>query len=570
MEEKEEKKEESIAIKNQNILIERILFIVSLVVVICVMFICMSKKEGMHCDEAFSYGSSNSNYSNTFYSYWKTDPEKLFFDEYVKDSNIFKTIGNFKNYYIDNTEEKDRIVKEKEDEQKEKWRTREEAIDYMQITGNGDAFNFSSVYWNQMSDSNPPLFYMLVNVVSSIFRNSSSYYLIFGINLLFFILTAYVIRKLVIEIKKKEIAIPTLLLYGLSIAGISTVIFLRMYMMLAFFTILYLYLNIRIINRDYHISKKIAVGLVGNLVLGFLTHYYFAIYAFLVSVVMMVILIMKKKYKELLKYVLILIGALILGVLIFPISIYHIFFGENRLTLIADGNYLSRIKQFSEILLNNFGANNIIGIALIILAIFIVVIIKRKESLPIFCIMAIPVVIYTMVIARIAPYIELRYLMNILPIITIFICMMVGSLFDNKSYEMLLVAVMVLGLTGYGFITQKPICLYKGYNNYIKVAEQNRDLDMVYIGYSYFNHIQYMPEFMIYQNSLMITDDNLDWLENSDHLKDKNEFILSIEVTSTNEQKTLKKVLKNTGFEKYEVLQEPIDGIGNKVYKISR
>ena len=60
--------------------------------------------------------------------------------------NIFDIIGNVKKYYIDNTDEKDRLIREKADEQENTWRTREEAIDYMQVTGNGDAFNISSVY----------------------------------------------------------------------------------------------------------------------------------------------------------------------------------------------------------------------------------------------------------------------------------------------------------------------------------------------------------------------------------------------------------------------------------------
>lgn len=570
MEDKKIEQEEHLALKNKNILIERTIFIVSIILIILVMLFFIGKKEGFHCDEIFSYGSANSTYSNTFYSYWKTDPEKKFFDEYVKNDNIFKTIKNVKKYYVDNTDEKDRIVKEKEDEQTEKWRTREEAIDYMQITGNGDEFNFSSVFWNQISDVHPPLFYTLVNVVSSIFQNNSSKYIIFGINVVFFILTAYFMRKILIEIKKKELAALTVLLYGLSIAGISTVIFLRMYMMLAFFTVLFLYLNIRIVNNDYHIDKRKAVELILTTIGGFLTQYFFCIYALIVVIIMSIIFLMKKKYKELLKYVLIFVVSAILGILIFPMSLYHMFFGERGINYFANENYLDRFRIFAELILNSFGANNIIGIALLILSIVVVVIIKRKESLPIFCLISIPVACYIMIIAQIAPYTELRYIMNVLPIASIFVVMMVGSMFDNKSYEVLLVAVMVLGLSGYGFITQKPICLYKGYDKYVELAKENKDLDIVYVGYSFFNHIQFMPEFMQYNKSLITSQGDLYWLEDNEELKDKDEFILSIEVTSANEQEVLNTVLKNTGFERYEVLMEPVENINNKVYRIYR
>ena len=564
------KEQESLAIKTKSVLIERILFIVALILIVLVMIFFINKKEGFHCDEVFSYGSSNSTYSNVFYSYWKIDPEKLFFDEYVMQGNVFDIIGNVKYYYIDNTEERDRLIKEKEDEQTEKWRTREEAIDYMQVTGNGDAFNFASVYWNQISDVHPPLFYTLVNAVSSVIQNNSTKYIIFGINVVFFVLTAYFMRKILIEIKKKELAVLTVLLYGLSIAGISTVIFLRMYMMLTFFTVLFLYLNIKIINNDFHVDKRKIIELILTTVGGFLTQYFFCFYALLVVIIMSIIFLIKKKYKELLKYISIFVISAIIGILIFPMSLYHMFFGERGVGYFANEDYLMRLKTFAELMLNNFGANNIIGIALLILSVFVVIIVKRKENLPIFCIISIPIVCYIMIIAQIAPYTELRYIMNVLPIASIFVVMMVGSMFDNRNYEILLVAVMVVGLSGYGFITQKPIGLYEGYSEYLEVAEENKDLDLVYVGYSFFNHIQFLPEYMIYDKCLLMSQSDLYWLEDDEELQDKDEFILSIEVTSANEQEVLNTVLDYTGFENYEVLLEPIENINNKVYRIYR
>ena len=562
------KEQESLAVKTKSVLIERILFVVALILIILVMVFFINKKEGFHCDEVFSYGSSNSNYSNVFYSYWKIDPEKLFFDEYVMQGNIFDVIGNVKYYYIDDTEERDRLIKEKEDEQTEKWRTREEAIDYMQVTGNGDAFNFSSVYWNQISDVHPPLFYTIVNAVSSVIQNNSTKYIIFGINVVFFVLTAYFMRKILIEIKKKELAVLTVLLYGLSIAGISTVIFLRMYMMLTFFTVVFLYLNIKIINNDFHVDRRKIIELILTTVGGFLTQYFFCFYALLVVIIMSIIFLIKKKYKELLKYISIFVVSAIIGILIFPMSLYHMFFGERGVGYFANEDYLMRLRTFTELILNNSGANNIIGIALLILSVFVVIIVKRKENLPIFCIISIPIICYIMIIAQIAPYTELRYIMNVLPIASIFVVMMVGSMFDNRTYEILLVAVMVVGLSGYGFLTQKPIGLYEGYNEYLEVAEENKDLDLVYVGYSFFNHIQFLPEYMIYDKCLLMSQSDLYWLENDEELKDKDEFILSIEVTSANEQEVLNTVMDYTGFDNYEVLLEPIENINNKVYRI--
>lgn len=569
MEEKEVPQEEHLAVKNKYILIERIGFVVALILISIVMLIFINKKEGLHCDEAFSYGSSNSSYSNVFYSYWKTDPEKEFFDEYVKDENIFKMLSNIKKYYMGNEDEKNKIVQEKEQEQHTKWRTRAEAIDYMQVTGNGDAFNYDSVFWNQISDVHPPLFYLAVNTVSSIFKNNSSKYIIFSINLVFFILTAYFMRRILILIDKRELTIHTVLLYGLSIAGISTVIFLRMYMMLSFFTILFLYLNLKLIKNEYKITKGLYVEIMLTTIGGFLTQYFFCIYALIIAIIMGIILLKSKKYKELAKYISIFVISAIIGVSIFPMALYHMFFGERGVGYFGNSEYLSRIKTFFELILNNFGANNIIGIALIILAVVVVVIIKKKESLPIFTLISLPIVCYVLIIAKIAPYLELRYVMSVLPIASIFVVMLVGSMFDNRLYEVLLVAIMVVGLSGYGFITEKPICLYEGYSEYVELAKENRDLDLVYVGYSFFNHIQYMPEFMEYKNCLLASEANLDWLIDDEEIKRQDEFILSIETTAFDEKNVLDTVLKNTGFEKYKVLKEPVgNDLNNKVYKI--
>ena len=564
------KEQESLAIKTKSVLIERILFVVALILIILVMIYFINKKEGFHCDEIFSYGSSNSTYSNVFYSDWKIDPEKLFFDEYVMQGNIFDVIKNVKYYYIDNTEEKERLIREKADEQENTWRTREEAIDYMQVTGNGDAFNFSSVYWNQISDVHPPLFYTLVNAVSSVIQNNSTKYIIFGINVVFFVLTAYFMRKILIEIKKKELAVLAVLLYGLSMAGISTVIFLRMYMILTFFTVVFLYLNIRIINNDYHIDKRKVVELILTTVGGFLTQYFFCFYALLVVIIMSIIFLMKKKYKELLKYIVIFVVSAIIGILIFPMSLYHMFFGERGVGYFANEAYGPRLRAFAELILNNFGANNIIGIALLILSVFVVIIVKKKENLPIFCLISIPIICYIMIIAKIAPYVELRYIMNVLPIATIFVVMMVGSMFDNRNYEILLVAVMIVGLSGYGFITQKPSYLYEGYNKYLEVAEEYKDCDYVYVGYLLFNHIQFLPEYMTYENTMLMAQEDLWWIEDDEKLKNADEFILGVEVTAANDEEVLQTVLDYTGFDKYEVLIEPgeVQDINNKIYRI--
>ena len=174
-----------------------------LIILLCaVMLFFINQKEGFHCDEIFSYGSSNSAYENIFWSYRDKTPMHKFLEQKIfQDGNILDWTKRIKYYFIDNVEEKDQFITEKMYEEKMIWRTREEAKDYMDAQEN--TFNYASVYYNQVQDVHPPLFYFLVHTVSSIFSNTFSKYIIFFISLPFFIGTCILIWKILNLIRKK-------------------------------------------------------------------------------------------------------------------------------------------------------------------------------------------------------------------------------------------------------------------------------------------------------------------------------------------------------------------------------
>ncbi len=63
-------------------------------------------------------------------------------------------------------------------------------------------------------DVHPPLFYILVHFVSSIYLGHFSKYIIFSINLIFFILTCIFICKIFKLYNKEKWGIVALILYG--------------------------------------------------------------------------------------------------------------------------------------------------------------------------------------------------------------------------------------------------------------------------------------------------------------------------------------------------------------------
>lgn len=181
---------------------QKIYLVIAIAIMCLVMLFFIGEKEGYHCDEIFSYGSSNSSYENVFWSYREKTPMHLLMEEKIfNNGNIFDWIGRIKYYFIDHKDEKDAFINAKISEEQMIWRTKEEAEDYVEAKDN--RFNYPSVYYNQLQDVHPPLFYMLVHTVSSIFNNTFSKYLIFFINLPFFIGTCILIWNILNLLRKK-------------------------------------------------------------------------------------------------------------------------------------------------------------------------------------------------------------------------------------------------------------------------------------------------------------------------------------------------------------------------------
>lgn len=177
-----------------------------------------------------------------------------------------------------------------------KWITKEYAKNY--ITLSTDNFlNLKSVFINQAYDNHPPFFYMLVHFSSILFLGEFTKYSAFIVNLIAFILSCFVIQKILKLLDKKHLIIGTLIFYGFSMGTISMVLYQRMYMLLTFFILLYFYYNLKIYKSNFDFSNNSLVKLGIITILGFLTQYFFAIYAFLIFTLMVVEMLRQKKDK---------------------------------------------------------------------------------------------------------------------------------------------------------------------------------------------------------------------------------------------------------------------------------
>ena len=207
------------------------------------------------------------------------------------------------------------------------WKTRDFVKDYVTLTPE-NYFNFWALYHNQMGDNHPPFFYTLVHFSTILFSGEFTKYSVFIVNIIAFILSCFVIRKILKVLDKDNLTIGTLIFYGLSMGTMSMVIFQRMYMLLTFFILLYFYYSIKIYLNNFELSKSLLVKLGITTVLGFLTQYYFAIYAFLIFVFMIIEMIRKKMYKNMKKYIGFHVIYEVIAVILFVPCIYHLFFTD--------------------------------------------------------------------------------------------------------------------------------------------------------------------------------------------------------------------------------------------------
>lgn len=283
---------------------------------------------------------------------------------------------------------------------------------------------------------------------------------------------------------------------------------------------------------------------------------------------MVILFIINKKQKEAIKYIGILILSSIIGIAIFPFSLDHLFNSDRGIGSFKLENYGQRATTYFNMILRYFGSKWNIVLALFAIALLAIVI-RRKKERDLTSLIIIPTIAYVLIIARIAEFLELRYVMNILPIVAILIMMAVSSIYENKKYNYMIAFVAVILLTTYGFTTEKPLYLYKGYNNYIEISEKYKEDNLVYVGYTFFNHIQSLPEFMNYNKTLMIYNDQLEETINNEKLEKGNEFILSIN-QNMNPEEVRTQIMQNTGYTNYELIYEGCEGIEQVIYRIYR
>ena len=253
-------------------------------VVLAVIFLLgcffISRKEGYHMDELLSFELANAEFTPWIVT---TQPEgrlEKFVRNEIYGDSFGETVANITENVKDVLKNRgaSKMLSYKADVYEEPvWIPAEQFRDYI-TADSRDNFNYLSVYFNVKDDNHPPLHFMALHTVSSVFRGKISPWMGCGINLVLILGICILLMKICREFlfADKEPGIAVCILYACGMAGIATLLLIRMYAMLTFFCMAALYLHMKKKKTGrWKYQNKLLVLVT---VCGFLTQYYFVIF----------------------------------------------------------------------------------------------------------------------------------------------------------------------------------------------------------------------------------------------------------------------------------------------------
>lgn len=370
-----------------------------------------------------------------------------------------------------------------------------------------DRFHYDIVWENQTNDVHPPLYYCLLHTISSLRPGTFSKWYAGAINILFALLTLYMIRRysmlMYAENKIMQVYLPVMVVASAGI--VSAVAFLRMYIVAMFWVTLLEYVFAKEVEKDTS-GPDFYAKVYGIAVLGALTHYYCIIFTVLLCGVYCVIMLLQKKYKTVLS--LIATGILAAGtaVGIFPAMIKHMFFGyrgrDSMNNLSAPiSEYWERLRNFFDLLnVDLFGGKMLVWILAGVVFLVIATVLKKEKMSSVrrirYALLFIPCILYFFIISKMAVYFTTRYMTPIYAILLVGIWGFGAEQLQRIGNKKVCLAVLIVVsgiITGIAWKTNTWRPLYKESKPLLEASENYRDLDCIYVyDKRYMTHSSYM------------------------------------------------------------------------------
>lgn len=407
--------------------------------------------------------------------------------------------------------------------------------DYMTVQI-GQRLEFGNVWENQINDVHPPLYYSLVHLVSSFFPNEFSIWFAGIVNIIFDELSLFMFRRVCSQLSSSKSILSVMTFMFIFSAGIlMNISFLRMYVMAMFWVLQLTWLILYQLNGNE--SKWLYPAMFATAAAGALTHYYCIVYTVAISVIYcLYLLFTRKTWKVFLKYVVTMIFAAVCALLAFPAMLDHLFSGyrgtEAISNLATSTGYLKNLYIFLDLFNTQIfgGFMWIFGLAAICIGLFSPVEFKLKTISWKWTVILIPVLVYFLLIAKVAPYQTDRYMFPIYPLVMILVLIPVFSFLENRfSGKNVIVLSCCLGAVIAGFSLGKTTWFYLFRDSLplLTSASNHKNLDAVYIYEAPWQVAADAEEMMQYKTATFVNASYLDELNNIS-AKNAGELIVNV------------------------------------------
>lgn len=556
-----------------------------LAVILCLGVLCIgvSFKEGYHMDELLSFELADARYNPWIVP---TQPEgrlAKFVREEIQGDSFGETLMNLKSTVTDVLKNRgnSKLLSYKADVYEEPaWITSGQFRDYVTVDGS-DAFDYLSVYFNVKDDNHPPVHFMLLHTMSSLFPGTLSPWLGCTINLICVGITLWLLLRLGRQLSEifgmeeqgRLLGILAVLLYGLSTGALASVLLIRMYCLLSCLCVALLSMHVE--KWKEHGFDRSNKGLIAITVLGFLTQYFFLFYCILLAAVTAAGFLCSKRMRELWIYIRSMVVAAVIGLVLFPFAIADVFSsgrGVEALDNLTSGfaGYGARLLAFARILADRTVGDLLLGAGCVTAVVLAVVLWYRRHKgqetgMPravrgILCMLIIPVMGYYLLASRMSPYLVDRYVMPMFPMIALLfallLCCLGKRLAKASGWKERLVGIGLMALflvvQGLRLASYDGEYLYRGYGQQEQLAEEYASLPCicVYAGVGYYENL---PEFMHYDRTLLVTAEELAERKDVDSLRMLDRVVVLIKPGV--EEETVSSVLREKyGMEPEETL----------------
>lgn len=583
-----------------------------LAIAVCVLILWSfaGRKQGFHMDELLSFQLSNAEFNPWIVA---TQPEgrlARFVHNEIDGETLGETLGNLAaeiKDVLDNRGNSKLLTYKAEVWPEPVWITAGQFRDYIEVD-RGDAFNYLSVYFNVKDDNHPPLHFMLLHTVSSLFQGRAEAWMgclinlgaAVGILILLIRSGRLLAEALGLEDCSRLVGLLAALFYGLSAGAGVTVLLIRMYGLLTLWCVVYFYLILKK-WRDRSFDRRNGM-LMLTAMLGFWTQYFFLFYCILLAGLVCVLLLREGRKKELWGFARSMVIAAAVGIAAFPFAITDVFSsgrGVEALENLSSGlrGYGGRIAEFLGIVWDRtftplcwllLGLAAAAALALRMKTPFFrfsrraishggnsgsqksaagkkdlsgvkaeADIGARRERAAYFWLLFLPPAGYFLLAARMSPYLVDRYVMPLFPFAALagalalpaFLRSAAGCCKKSGGKKAVtwgcLLAVLLQALGVFGDGCREY--LYVGYALQEKMAEEHADYACicVYEGVGYYENLK---EFTYYEKTLLVTPEQLAERQDRESIEELDKVAVLIKCQEVELSQVLEIMEKTYGF----------------------